>query len=100
MRAAVSGTELLGQQLVDDQPGGIAERIVGPLARAALENTLQRGQAALTGPVARGDAGVVAGHLRALQTVDPQLAQAYRVNAMRTAEKVHAPKEVLEVLAR
>jgi predicted short-subunit dehydrogenase-like oxidoreductase (DUF2520 family) len=100
LRAAVSGTELLGQQLVDDQPGGIAERILGPLARAALENTLQRGQAALTGPIARGDAGVVAGHLRALQTVDPQLAQAYRVNAMRTAEKVHAPDDVLEVLTR
>jgi predicted short-subunit dehydrogenase-like oxidoreductase (DUF2520 family) len=100
LRAAVSGTELLGQQLVDDQPGGIAERILGPLARAALDNTLQRGQAALTGPIARGDAGVVAGHLRALQSVDPQLAQAYRVNAIRTAEKVHAPDDVLEVLAR
>jgi predicted short-subunit dehydrogenase-like oxidoreductase (DUF2520 family) len=100
LRAAVSGTELLGQQLVDDQPGGIAERILGPLARAALENAMQRGQAALTGPIARGDAGVVAGHLRALQTVDPQLAQAYRVNAMRTAEKVHAPDDVLEVLTR
>jgi predicted short-subunit dehydrogenase-like oxidoreductase (DUF2520 family) len=100
LRAAVSGTELLGQQLVDDQPGGIAERILGPLARAALENTLQRGQAALTGPIARGDARVVAGHLDALQTVDPQLAQAYRVNAMRTAEKVDAPKDVLEVLTR
>ena len=100
LRAAVSGTELLGQQLVDDQPGGIAERILGPLARAALENTLQRGQAALTGPIARGDAGVVAGHLHALQKVDGQLAQAYRVNAMRTAEKVHAPEAVLEVLTR
>jgi predicted short-subunit dehydrogenase-like oxidoreductase (DUF2520 family) len=100
LRAAVSGTELLGQQLVDDQPGGIAERILGPLARAALENTLQRGQAALTGPIARGDAGVVAGHLHALQKVDRQLAQAYRVNAMRTAEKVHAPEAVLEVLTR
>jgi len=100
LRAAVSGDELLGQQLVDDQPGGIAERILGPLARAALENTLQRGQAALTGPIARGDAGVVAGHLRALQSVDPQLAQAYRANAIRTAEKVHAPEDVLEVLAR
>jgi predicted short-subunit dehydrogenase-like oxidoreductase (DUF2520 family) len=100
LRAAVSGTELLGQQLVDNQPGGIAERILGPLARAALENALQRGQAALTGPIARGDAGVVAGHLRALQSVDPQLAQAYRLNAIRTAEKVHAPDDVFEVLAR
>jgi predicted short-subunit dehydrogenase-like oxidoreductase (DUF2520 family) len=99
LRAALSGTELLGQQLVDDQPGGIAERILGPLARAALENTLQRGQAALTGPIARGDAGVVAGHLSALDAVDPQLAHAYRVNALRTAERVHAPDEVLQVLA-
>jgi predicted short-subunit dehydrogenase-like oxidoreductase (DUF2520 family) len=100
LRAALSGTELLGQQLVDDQPGGIAERILGPLSRAALENTLQRGHAALTGPIARGDADAVAGHLDALNAVDPQLAQAYRVNALRTAERVHAPKELVEVLAR
>src|SRR6201988_1835151 len=98
LRAALSGTELLGQQLVDDQPGAIAERILGPLARAALENTLRRGQAALTGPVARGDVGAVAGHLSALAAVDAQLAQAYRVNALRTAERAHAPEEVLQVL--
>ncbi|OBK24913.1 Rossmann-like and DUF2520 domain-containing protein [Mycobacterium asiaticum] len=100
LRAALRGDELLGQQPIDNQPGGIAERIVGPLARAALENTLQRGQAALTGPVARGDAEAVAGHLRALEDADPQLAQAYRVNALRTAHRAHAPEEVLEVLAR
>ncbi|OJZ75654.1 oxidoreductase [Mycobacterium paraffinicum] len=99
LRSALRGSELLGQQSVDDQPGGIAERIVGPLARAALENTLQRGQAALTGPVARGDAAALAGHLAALNQVDPQLAQAYRVNALRTARRAHAPADVLEVLA-
>lgn len=100
LRAALQGDELLGQQLVDDQPGGIAERIVGPLARAALQNTLQRGQAALTGPVARGDAAAVAGHLTALNQLNPQLAQAYRVNALRTAQRAHAPEDVVEVLAR
>jgi predicted short-subunit dehydrogenase-like oxidoreductase (DUF2520 family) len=108
LRAALRGSVgappacggLLGQQSVDDQPGGIAERIVGPLARAALENTLQRGQAALTGPVARGDAAAVAQHLSALAQVDPQLAQAYRVNALRTAQRAHAPEDVVEVLAR
>src|ERR1700743_555303 len=100
LRAALRGSELLGQQSVDDQPGGIAERIVGPLARAALENTLQRGQAALTGPVARGDAAAVAAHLSALAEVDPQLAQAYRVNALRTAQRAHAPDDVVEVLAQ
>ena len=56
LRAALWGQELLGQELVGDDPGGIAERVLGPLARASLENALQRGQAALTGPVARGDA--------------------------------------------
>ena len=100
LRAAVRGDELLGQQRVDNQPGGIAERIVGPLARAALENTLQRGQAALTGPVARGDAAAVAGHLRALEEADPELAQAYRVIALRTARRARAPQDVVEVLAR
>ncbi|MDT5219813.1 MAG: hypothetical protein QOF15_1918 [Mycobacterium sp.] len=100
LRAALKGDELLGQQPVDNQPGGIAERIVGPLARAALENTLQRGQAALTGPVARGDAAAVAGHLRALEEADPELAQAYRVIALRTARRARAPQDVVEVLAR
>src|SRR6185437_6221465 len=86
LRTALRGSELLGQQSV------------GPLARAALENTLQRGQAALTGPVARGDAAAVAGHLAALQRADPQLAEAYRVNGLRTARRAHAPGDVVEVL--
>ncbi len=100
LRVALSGQELLGQQLVDNQPGGLAERILGPLARAALENTLQRGQAALTGPVARGDADAVAAHLAALMAVDSRLAEAYRVNALRTAQRAHAPDNVVQVLAR
>jgi predicted short-subunit dehydrogenase-like oxidoreductase (DUF2520 family) len=98
LRAALWGQELLGQQLVDDAPGGIAERVIGPLTRAAVENTLQRGQAALTGPVARGDADAVAAHLRALAEVDPQLAGAYRTNSQRTAQRAHAPAEVFAAL--
>jgi predicted short-subunit dehydrogenase-like oxidoreductase (DUF2520 family) len=100
LRAALRGQELLGQELVGDQPNGLAERILGPLARAALENTLQRGQAALTGPVARGDAAAVGEHLSALAEVDPRLAQAYRVNALRTAQRARAADDVFEVLAR
>ena len=98
LRAALWGQELLGQELVGDHPGGIAERVVGPLARASLENALQRGQAALTGPVARGDAAAVAEHLLALAEVDPALAQAYRANSLRTAQRAHAPAEVFTVL--
>ncbi|MDG4665283.1 DUF2520 domain-containing protein [Mycobacterium sp. 236(2023)] len=98
LRAALWGQELLGQETVGDAPGGIAERIVGPLARAALDNALQRGQSALTGPVARGDAAAVAGHLRALEEVNPDLAQAYRANSWRTAQRAHAPAAVFDVL--
>lgn len=98
LRAALSGQELLGQELIGDAPGGLAERIVGPLTRAALENTLQRGQSALTGPVARGDATAVAGHLAALNEVDSELAQAYCANSLRTAQRARAPEEVFEVL--
>lgn len=94
LRAALPG------ELGLDDPDGIAERVLGPLARAALENTLESGHAALTGPVARGDAGAVADHLTALAAVDPQLAEAYRVNALRTAQRADAPDEVFEVLAR
>jgi predicted short-subunit dehydrogenase-like oxidoreductase (DUF2520 family) len=99
LRAALWGQELLGQELVGDEPGGIAERVVGPLARASMENALQRGQAALTGPVARGDSDAVSHHLRALAEVDPKLAQAYRANSLRTAQRAHAPDEVFAVLA-
>lgn len=99
LRAALWGQELLGQETVGDAPGGIAERIIGPLARAALDNALQRGQSALTGPVARGDAAAVAGHLQALNEVNPDLAQAYRANSWRTAQRAHAPQAVFEALA-
>src|SRR6478752_10361863 len=41
LRAALRGQGLLGQELVGDAPGGIAERVIAPLARASLENSLQ-----------------------------------------------------------
>lgn len=100
LRSALAGQELLGQELVGEVPGGLAERVIAPLARAALDNTLQRGQGALTGPVARGDAAAVAGHLAAFGEVDPHLAEAYRAAALRTAARAHAPKEIFEVLNR
>lgn len=98
LRSALQGQELLGQELVGDGPGGIAERILAPLARASLENALARGQSALTGPVARGDAAAVAAHLSALDEVDDELAQGYRALSLRTAQRAHAPAEVFDVL--
>jgi predicted short-subunit dehydrogenase-like oxidoreductase (DUF2520 family) len=99
LRSALWGQELLGQELVGDAPGGIVERVIAPLARASLENALQRGQAALTGPVARGDAAAIAGHLRVLTELNPELAQAYRADSLRTAQRAHASEDVFAVLA-
>jgi predicted short-subunit dehydrogenase-like oxidoreductase (DUF2520 family) len=62
-----------------------AERLVAPLLSAALDNALRHGDRALTGPVARGDAGTVRTHLRELDAVDHDLARTYRVLAARTA---------------
>ncbi|MBS9533184.1 DUF2520 domain-containing protein [Mycobacterium sp. M1] len=81
-------------------PDGVAERVLGPLVRAAVENTLQHGRAALTGPIARGDAATVVRHLAALNAAAPELAEAYRSTALRTAQAVHAGDDVLTVLAR
>jgi predicted short-subunit dehydrogenase-like oxidoreductase (DUF2520 family) len=98
LRAALKGQELLGQELVGDGPGGLAERVIAPLARASLENALRRGQSALTGPVARGDAAAVSRHLLALAEIDSELAQAYRANSLRTAQRAHASEDVFAVL--
>ncbi|MFL0181759.1 MULTISPECIES: Rossmann-like and DUF2520 domain-containing protein [unclassified Mycobacterium] len=97
LRAALPGR--IGSVAADD-PDGIAERVLGPLVRAALANTLRDGRAALTGPVARGDSATLARHLGALADVDPDLAEAYRTNALRTAHRAGAADDVLEVLAR
>jgi len=55
-----------------------ALRAVGPLARTTLDNALSSGpQAALTGPIVRGDAETVAAHREALRDVDPTVAILY-----------------------
>lgn len=52
-------------------------RMLGPLAGAALDNSLRYGDGALTGPVARGDADTVAAHLRALTPYGPEIVGTY-----------------------
>jgi predicted short-subunit dehydrogenase-like oxidoreductase (DUF2520 family) len=81
-------------------------RMLAPLLSAALDNALRHGDRALTGPVARGDAGTVRTHLRELDAVDPDLARTYRVLAARTARRAqgagllpaHAADEVRATL--
>ncbi|MCZ2401958.1 DUF2520 domain-containing protein [Paenarthrobacter sp. Z7-10] len=54
--------QLLGDIGVEDPA-----RMLGPLLKAALDNALASGEAALTGPVARGDTETVAAHVVALR---------------------------------
>lgn len=67
-----------------------AERLLGPLLEAALDNTLRHGDRALTGPVARGDLDTVRLHLRVLAESAPELLEPYRAQATRTADRAEA----------
>jgi predicted short-subunit dehydrogenase-like oxidoreductase (DUF2520 family) len=51
---------------------------------------LRAGDAALTGPVARGDAGTVAAHISVLREVSPDTAAAYIAMARLTADRALA----------
>jgi predicted short-subunit dehydrogenase-like oxidoreductase (DUF2520 family) len=69
---------------------GNPARMLGPLLSAALDNSLRLGDAALTGPVARGDAETVASHVAALQVVAPEALPAYLALARLTASRAMA----------
>jgi predicted short-subunit dehydrogenase-like oxidoreductase (DUF2520 family) len=71
--------------------------ILGPLLRATVENIASLGpEAALTGPIVRGDAGTVAAHLRALP---PHLLEVYVANAKRALAHAVASGRVGEEAA-
>jgi predicted short-subunit dehydrogenase-like oxidoreductase (DUF2520 family) len=78
---------LVAQAQEELRAAGVHEhrRFLGPLLSAALDNALRAGDAALTGPVARGDARTVAAHIRALHASDPVTADAYAAMARATA---------------
>jgi predicted short-subunit dehydrogenase-like oxidoreductase (DUF2520 family) len=82
------------------------QRLIAPLLSASLDNALRHGDAALTGPIARGDARTVAAHVRVIAEVDPLAAAAYRsmgrlatdralASALITMEQAGALLEVL-----
>jgi len=94
--------QILGSAGVQDP-----RRLVGPLLGAALDNALRLGDAALTGPVARGDAGTVGAHLRELSDETPDVLPTYLALARATAERALASgrlraaeaEPLLEILA-
>ncbi|MGW4300285.1 Rossmann-like and DUF2520 domain-containing protein [Streptomyces sp. NPDC004100] len=66
------------------------DRMLGPLLGAALDNALRSGDAALTGPVARGDAGTVTAHLDQLRKHAPDTVEGYLAMARATADRALA----------
>ena len=71
---------------------GVAEPgpVLAPLLGSALDGALRSGDAALTGPVARGDAGTVAAHLEALAAAAPEVLPSYVAMARLTADRALA----------
>jgi predicted short-subunit dehydrogenase-like oxidoreductase (DUF2520 family) len=65
-----------------EEPGAM----LGPLVRAAMENALANGFAALSGPLLRGDAHTIGGHLSAFAEHRPEILPAYRAMALATLD--------------
>jgi predicted short-subunit dehydrogenase-like oxidoreductase (DUF2520 family) len=71
-----------------------ARELLTPLVLTSAANWAERGPAALTGPIARGDEQTVEGHLHAIRDVAPELAALYEALAERTRELAAGTQEV------
>ena len=77
-----------------DAAGVAASReVLAPLVLQSAANWADSGATALTGPIARGDEGTVAGHLRALRERAPELVPLYEALAERTRAVASQPRE-------
>lgn len=65
---------------------GEPRRVLAPLVRQSLENWVDDGAGALTGPIVRGDVETVASHREAISASRPELLGFYDVLAGRTRE--------------
>lgn len=83
---------LVGSTLELLTAAGVAhpDLLIGPLLAATLDNALRLGDAATTGPIARGDAGTVAAHLAAVDEVSPAARAAYVALARLAADRALA----------
>jgi predicted short-subunit dehydrogenase-like oxidoreductase (DUF2520 family) len=100
---------LVAQALQVLRGAGVAapDRVLAPLLSAALDGALRSGDAAITGPVSRGDAGTVAAHLAVLSDETPDVRATYVALARATAVRAlasgrlsaPAAESLLDVLA-
>jgi len=81
------------------EAAGVGFGVAEPLVRAAMENALTLGpEAALTGPVARGDAGTVAAQIEAVRRGAPDLAEAFVALVRATAHLAGTEAAIEEAL--
>lgn len=99
---ATSSVVTLARELLLGAGVGDPQAFLAPLATAAAGHAAERGAAALTGPVRRGDAQTVARHLAELRAVMPEAVDAYvelaRL-ALRHARRVGLTDEAADAVA-
>ena len=69
-------------------------QLIGPLLSAALDNVLRLGDAALTGPISRGDAVTIATHVSTLAAQAPDQLPGYLALARRSAERARSAARI------
>ncbi len=75
---------------------GIDPRVARPLVERAVANYFERGAAALTGPIARGDTLTVQGHLEVASQVSEEVGRQFRLMAEATAIRAGRSDEIGE----
>jgi predicted short-subunit dehydrogenase-like oxidoreductase (DUF2520 family) len=86
--------ELLAAAGSDDPAGTLR-----PLLTAALDNALEQGDAALTGPIVRGDVNTVRAHLADIAATAPHTLPSYVALAKDTLDRVVTDGRVLPIRA-
>jgi len=86
--------EMLAAAGADDPAGTLR-----PLLTAALDNALEHGDAALTGPIVRGDVNTVRAHLADIRSNAPQTLTSYVVLARNTLDRAVTDGRVLPIRA-
>ena len=86
--------EMLAAAGADDPAGTLR-----PLLSAALDNALEQGDAALTGPIVRGDVNTVSAHLADLVTSAPQTLPTYLALARATLDRALTDGRLLPIRA-
>ena len=86
--------ELLQASGVDDPAATLR-----PLLQAALDNALDYGDAALTGPIVRGDVETVRAHLADIAVVAPGTVESYVAMARATANRAMVDGRLLPIRA-